>query len=227
MLAPEARVEMAMARVGRHLVAGQRLHVIRRGNDRKPVFLAQDDYAQYRERTSYSDPKLPRGSIAGSAGRCAAITALVSRRRAAVTREMDLRTALPSRPGTFLTAHGFYRHRCGGLRLIFVIVRRIFLALVRRSTPASFAEVGDRPRCAIDPCLCWPEESARRARDARVIIAGRDVDQSRCGFQINGFRIVHRRHPGRVRRRFHPMSGDGVGREECRAKYAQNEYNQQ
>lgn len=64
---------VAMPRLCRYFVSGQPLHVIRRGNDRKPVFLAQDDYAQYRERTFYSDPKLPRGSIAGSAGRCADI----------------------------------------------------------------------------------------------------------------------------------------------------------
>ena len=38
-----------MARLGRYYVPGQVLHVIQRGNDRKAVFFAEDDYAQYRE----------------------------------------------------------------------------------------------------------------------------------------------------------------------------------
>jgi len=37
-----------MARLGRYFVADQALHVIQRGNDRKPVFFAEEDYAQYR-----------------------------------------------------------------------------------------------------------------------------------------------------------------------------------
>ncbi len=37
-----------MARLGRYFIEGQPLHVIQRGNDRKPVFFAEDDYAQYR-----------------------------------------------------------------------------------------------------------------------------------------------------------------------------------
>jgi putative transposase len=38
-----------MARLGRYFVPGQVLHVIQRGNDRKPVFFAYADYAQYRD----------------------------------------------------------------------------------------------------------------------------------------------------------------------------------
>jgi putative transposase len=38
-----------MARLGRYFVADQPLHVIQRGNDRKPVFFDDDDYAQYRD----------------------------------------------------------------------------------------------------------------------------------------------------------------------------------
>jgi len=38
-----------MARLGRYFIEGQPLHVIQRGNDRKPVFFADDDYAQYRD----------------------------------------------------------------------------------------------------------------------------------------------------------------------------------
>lgn len=38
-----------MARLGRYFVEGQALHVIQRGNDRKPVFFADEDYARYRE----------------------------------------------------------------------------------------------------------------------------------------------------------------------------------
>lgn len=38
-----------MARLGRYFVSGQPLHVIQRGNDRKPVFFGAEDYAQYRE----------------------------------------------------------------------------------------------------------------------------------------------------------------------------------
>ena len=38
-----------MARLGRYFVEGQALHVIQRGNDRKPVFFAEEDYARYRE----------------------------------------------------------------------------------------------------------------------------------------------------------------------------------
>jgi putative transposase len=38
-----------MARLGRYFVEGQPLHVIQRGNDRKPVFFTEDDYVQYRE----------------------------------------------------------------------------------------------------------------------------------------------------------------------------------
>jgi putative transposase len=37
-----------MARLGRYFMAGQALHVIQRGNDRKAVFFDDDDYAQYR-----------------------------------------------------------------------------------------------------------------------------------------------------------------------------------
>jgi REP element-mobilizing transposase RayT len=39
----------AMARLGRYFISGQPLHVIQRGNDRKPVFFEAEDYAQYRE----------------------------------------------------------------------------------------------------------------------------------------------------------------------------------
>lgn len=38
-----------MARLGRYFVPGQPLHAIQRGNDRKPVFFCEEDYAQYRE----------------------------------------------------------------------------------------------------------------------------------------------------------------------------------
>jgi putative transposase len=38
-----------MARLGRYFVPDQPLHVIQRGNDRKAVFFADDDFAQYRE----------------------------------------------------------------------------------------------------------------------------------------------------------------------------------
>lgn len=38
-----------MACLGRYFVSGQPLHVIQRGNDRKPVFFGVEDYAQYRE----------------------------------------------------------------------------------------------------------------------------------------------------------------------------------
>ena len=38
-----------MARLGRYFVDDQPLHVIQRGNDRQPVFFAEEDYAQYRE----------------------------------------------------------------------------------------------------------------------------------------------------------------------------------
>ena len=38
-----------MARLGRYFLEGQALHVIQRGNDRKPVFFAEEDYARYRE----------------------------------------------------------------------------------------------------------------------------------------------------------------------------------
>jgi len=38
-----------MARLGRYFVPDQPLHVIQRGNDRKAVFFADGDYAQYRE----------------------------------------------------------------------------------------------------------------------------------------------------------------------------------
>jgi REP element-mobilizing transposase RayT len=38
-----------MARLGRYFVSGQPLHVIQRGNDRKPVFFEAEDHAQYRE----------------------------------------------------------------------------------------------------------------------------------------------------------------------------------
>ena len=37
-----------MARLGRYFIADQALYVIQRGNDRKPVFFGEDDYAQYR-----------------------------------------------------------------------------------------------------------------------------------------------------------------------------------
>jgi len=38
-----------MTRLGRYFVPDQPLHVIQRGNDRKPVFFADDDYAQYHD----------------------------------------------------------------------------------------------------------------------------------------------------------------------------------
>jgi REP-associated tyrosine transposase len=38
-----------MARLGRYFVPEQPLHVIQRGNDRRPVFFEDDDYAQYRD----------------------------------------------------------------------------------------------------------------------------------------------------------------------------------
>jgi putative transposase len=38
-----------MARLGRYFVSGQPLHVIQRGNDRKPVFFEAEDHARYRE----------------------------------------------------------------------------------------------------------------------------------------------------------------------------------
>jgi len=37
-----------MARLGRYFIEGQALHVIQRGNNRQPVFFADDDLAQYR-----------------------------------------------------------------------------------------------------------------------------------------------------------------------------------
>jgi len=37
-----------MARLGRYFVAGQPLHVIQRGNNRKDIFFAEGDYEQYR-----------------------------------------------------------------------------------------------------------------------------------------------------------------------------------
>jgi putative transposase len=37
-----------MARLGRYFVAGQPLHVIQRGNNRAPIFFADEDYARYR-----------------------------------------------------------------------------------------------------------------------------------------------------------------------------------
>jgi putative transposase len=38
-----------MARLGRYFVAGQPLHVIQRGNNRKAIFFADEDYSQYRD----------------------------------------------------------------------------------------------------------------------------------------------------------------------------------
>ena len=38
-----------MARLGRYFVPDQPLHVIQRGNDRKAVFFADEDYSQYRD----------------------------------------------------------------------------------------------------------------------------------------------------------------------------------
>ncbi len=38
-----------MARLGRCFISGQPLHVIQRGNDRRNIFFAPDDYARYRE----------------------------------------------------------------------------------------------------------------------------------------------------------------------------------
>ena len=38
-----------MARLGRYFIPDQPLHVIQRGNDRKPVFFDDDDFAQYRD----------------------------------------------------------------------------------------------------------------------------------------------------------------------------------
>ncbi|MEQ1867426.1 MAG: transposase, partial [Micropepsaceae bacterium] len=38
-----------MARLGRIFLPEQPLHVIQRGNDRRPIFFAPDDYARYRE----------------------------------------------------------------------------------------------------------------------------------------------------------------------------------
>jgi putative transposase len=38
-----------MARLGRYFIPGQPLHVIQRGNDRRSIFFAPDDYARYRE----------------------------------------------------------------------------------------------------------------------------------------------------------------------------------
>jgi putative transposase len=38
-----------MARLGRVFLPNQPLHVIQRGNDRRPIFFAPDDYARYRE----------------------------------------------------------------------------------------------------------------------------------------------------------------------------------
>src|ERR1700716_307761 len=38
-----------MARLGRYFLAGQALHVIQRGNNREPIFFAEDDYACYRD----------------------------------------------------------------------------------------------------------------------------------------------------------------------------------
>src|SRR3569832_1694680 len=38
-----------MARLGRYFIEGQALHVIQRGNNRQPVFFADDDLAQYRQ----------------------------------------------------------------------------------------------------------------------------------------------------------------------------------
>ena len=38
-----------MARLGRFFIPDQALHVIQRGNDRKPIFFAEDDYERYRD----------------------------------------------------------------------------------------------------------------------------------------------------------------------------------
>jgi putative transposase len=38
-----------MARLGRIFLPDQPLHLVQRGNDRRPIFLAPDDYARYRE----------------------------------------------------------------------------------------------------------------------------------------------------------------------------------
>ena len=38
-----------MARLGRYFVSDQPLHVIQRGNARKPVYFSDDDYVQYRD----------------------------------------------------------------------------------------------------------------------------------------------------------------------------------
>ena len=38
-----------MARLGRFFIPDQALHVIQRGNDRKPIFFADDDYERYRD----------------------------------------------------------------------------------------------------------------------------------------------------------------------------------
>jgi putative transposase len=38
-----------MARLGRYFLPNQPLHVIQRGNNREPIFFAEDDYVRYRE----------------------------------------------------------------------------------------------------------------------------------------------------------------------------------
>jgi putative transposase len=38
-----------MARLGRYFLPDQPMHVIQRGNNREPVFFAEDDYAAYRD----------------------------------------------------------------------------------------------------------------------------------------------------------------------------------
>jgi putative transposase len=38
-----------VARLGRFFIEGQALHVIQRGNNRQPVFFAEDDYVHYRQ----------------------------------------------------------------------------------------------------------------------------------------------------------------------------------
>jgi putative transposase len=38
-----------MARLGRYFLANQPLHVIQRGNNRQPIFFAEDDYRRYRD----------------------------------------------------------------------------------------------------------------------------------------------------------------------------------
>jgi hypothetical protein len=39
-----------MARLGHYFIEGQPLHVVRHGNNREPVFFAEDDHAQHLQR---------------------------------------------------------------------------------------------------------------------------------------------------------------------------------